>query len=85
MAEHDGGKEAWVTRADRKMNYAECVNYIEDIPRFTKKTSLAHTRRLLDELGTLYENRAQYIGTMKNSSQTDAIGIIVDLIEECAL
>ena len=33
------------------MNYAECVNYIEDIPRFTKKTSLAHTRRLLDELG----------------------------------
>lgn len=33
------------------MNYKEAVNYIEEIPKFTKKTSLDHTRRLLDLLG----------------------------------
>ena len=33
------------------MDYQDCVNYIEEIPRFTKKTDLAHTRRLLAELG----------------------------------
>ncbi len=32
------------------MNYEEIVNYIEDVPRFTKKTSLAHTRMILEEL-----------------------------------
>ena len=33
------------------MNYEEAVNYIEEIPKFTKKTSLDHTRRLLERLG----------------------------------
>lgn len=33
------------------MNYREAVDYIEEIPKFTKKTSLDHTRRLLDRLG----------------------------------
>lgn len=32
------------------MTYEEAVEYIEDIPKFTKKTALAHTERLLDAL-----------------------------------
>lgn len=33
------------------MTYDEEVHYIEEIPKFTKKTALEHTDRLLDELG----------------------------------
>ena len=33
------------------MLFADCASYIENIPRFTKKTDLPHTRRLLEELG----------------------------------
>ncbi len=33
------------------MTYEEAVRYIEEIPKFTKKTALSHTERLLDELG----------------------------------
>ncbi len=33
------------------MNYEEIVQYIEDVPRFTKKTTLEHTRGILEELG----------------------------------
>ncbi|MDO4616369.1 MAG: folylpolyglutamate synthase/dihydrofolate synthase family protein [Lachnospiraceae bacterium] len=33
------------------MNYEETVAYIEDVPRFTSKTSLDHTRLILEELG----------------------------------
>jgi dihydrofolate synthase/folylpolyglutamate synthase len=32
-------------------SYEDAVNYINDIPRFTKKTKVAHTRRILEELG----------------------------------
>lgn len=33
------------------MNYEEAVHYIEEVPKFTKKTTLAHTRYLLNKLG----------------------------------
>ena len=33
------------------LNYAEAVNYIEEVPKFTKKTTLDHTRYLLKKLG----------------------------------
>ncbi|MDO4623123.1 MAG: folylpolyglutamate synthase/dihydrofolate synthase family protein [Eubacteriales bacterium] len=33
------------------MTYEEAVNYIEDIPGYTRKTTLDHTERLLDTLG----------------------------------
>ena len=33
------------------MTYDETVDYIESIPKFTTKTSLDHTRRILDRLG----------------------------------
>ena len=33
------------------MNYEEAVAYIEDIPRFTTKNSLDHTRECLRRLG----------------------------------
>ena len=32
-------------------NYKEAVEYIEDLPRFTKKHSLEHTRLFLERLG----------------------------------
>ena len=31
--------------------YGDCVSYIEAVPRFTEKTEVAHTRRLLAALG----------------------------------
>ncbi len=34
-----------------KRTYGEAVAYIEDIPKFTKKTTLDHTRVLLNQLG----------------------------------
>lgn len=33
------------------MNYEEAVAYIEDIPKFTKKNKLSHTRDFLERLG----------------------------------
>ena len=33
------------------MNYEETVKYIEEVPKFTKKTTLEHTRLILEELG----------------------------------
>lgn len=33
------------------MNYAEAINYIEEIPKFTKKNKQSHTRECLDRLG----------------------------------
>jgi len=33
------------------LTYDEAVDYIESIPKFTTKTSLDHTRRILDKLG----------------------------------
>ena len=33
------------------MTYEEAVRYLEEFPKFTKSTSLAHTERLLGELG----------------------------------
>ena len=37
------------------MNYEEAVAYIEDIPRFTTKNSLDHTRECLRRLGNPQE------------------------------
>lgn len=33
------------------MNYKEAIAYIEEIPKFTKKNKLSHTRECLDRLG----------------------------------
>ena len=32
------------------MRYEEAVHYIEEVPKFTKKTTLEHTRKILDRL-----------------------------------
>ena len=37
--------------------YEEAVNYIEDIPKFTKKNKLDHTRKCLDLLGSPDEGK----------------------------
>lgn len=36
---------------EAEMQYQSVLQYIDEIPKFTKKTTLAHTERLLDELG----------------------------------
>lgn len=41
------------------------------------------TESLLDAVEKLYTNRQTFIDTMKNSGQTDSIGTILGLIEEC--
>ena len=33
------------------MNYKEAIAYIEEIPKFTKKNKLSHTRACLNRLG----------------------------------
>lgn len=33
------------------MRYEEAVHYIEEVPKFTKKTTLEHTRKILNRLG----------------------------------
>ena len=33
------------------MKYEDVVEYIDNIPKFTSKNSLEHTRRFLEELG----------------------------------
>lgn len=42
------GSEAWV---QTDMNYEEACKYIEEIPKFTEKNPLCHTRRCLEILG----------------------------------
>ena len=39
------------------MNKQEVVSYIEDIPKFTSKNSLEHTREFLARLGDPEEGR----------------------------
>ena len=39
------------------MNYKEAVKFLFDIPRFSKKPSLAHTEKLLKELGIQNEDK----------------------------
>ena len=38
-------------------NYQEAVAYIDELPKFTKKHSLAHTKQFLEKLGNPCENR----------------------------
>ena len=42
---------------ERQMNKQEVVSYIEDIPKFTSKNSLEHTREFLARLGDPEEGR----------------------------
>ena len=37
------------------MKYEDVVEYIDNIPKFTSKNSLEHTRRFLEELGIKQE------------------------------
>ena len=39
------------------MNYEEIIHYIEEIPKFTKKHTLEHTRDFLRRLGSPCHNR----------------------------
>ena len=39
--------------------YEEAVAYIEEIPKFTTKNKLEHTRKCLDRLGSPDQNRKQ--------------------------
>ena len=32
-------------------SYRDAASYLEEIPKFTKKTELSHTRRILERLG----------------------------------
>ena len=39
--------------------------------------------KLLEAIHTLYDNRATFVQTMKESSQLDSISVILELIEAC--
>ena len=69
------------SRGDQILNARSFEN--QGFSRVVEEKDLTKAR-LLDEIGELYENRSRYTENMKNSGQTDAIGIIVGLIEECA-
>ena len=38
-------------------NYSEAVDYIEELPKFTKKHTLEHTKAFLKKLGDPCKNR----------------------------
>ena len=58
------------------MTYKEIVTYIEEIPRFTRKHSLAHTREMLLFLGNPQNGKKiiHVAGTNGKGSGCDAQG-----------
>ncbi len=62
--------------------YDEAVNYIEDIPKFTTKNKLEHTRKCLDMLGSPDKDRKiiHVAGTNGKGSVCAFLSIIILLI-----
>ena len=61
------------------MNYEEAVAYIEDIPRFTTKNSLDHTRECLRRLGNPQEK--EFLAEGKEREYRDLIGLIDRILD----
>ena len=64
-----------------KMNYQEAVAYIESIPKFTSKTDLAHTARLLALLG----NPQERIPHVIHVAGTNGKGSVCSFLNSCLL
>ena len=63
------------------MNYLECVEYINFIPRFTKKTELSNTVKLLDMLG-IDRGRSGIIHVAGTNGKGSVCTFLAGILEE---
>ena len=63
------------------MNYLECVEYINSIPRFTKKTELSNTVKLLDMLG-IDRGRSGIIHVAGTNGKGSVCTFLAGILEE---
>jgi dihydrofolate synthase/folylpolyglutamate synthase len=64
------------------MKYEEAIKYIENIPKFTKKNTLEHTRIFLDEL-SINTNKMKIIHTAGTNGKGTVCAIIANVLKEC--
>lgn len=64
------------------MKYDEAVRYIEDIPRFTKKNTLEHTRHFLEELGVRQE-QMKIIHVAGTNGKGTVCAVLANILKEC--
>ena len=64
------------------MKYDEAVKYIDNIPKFTKKNTLEHTRLFLDELG-INEDKMKIIHVAGTNGKGSVCAIIANVLKEC--
>lgn len=64
------------------MTYDECVKYISEIPRFTKKNSLDHTKRLLDLL-EINEQEYKIIHVAGTNGKGTVCALISNVLVKC--
>ena len=64
------------------MNYEEAVKYISDIPKFTKKNSLEHTKKFLLELN-IDVNKMKVIHVAGTNGKGSVCAIISNVLVEC--
>ena len=48
------------------MTYEQAVNYIDEIPKFTKKNTLENTKKLLEIMRVFLRPRLQYTMNMES-------------------
>lgn len=64
------------------MKYSEAVKYINNVPKFTKKNALEHTRLFLDELG-ISEDKMKIIHVAGTNGKGSVCAIIANVLKEC--
>lgn len=64
------------------MKYSEAVEYINNVPKFTKKNTLEHTKLFLDELG-INEDKMKIIHVAGTNGKGSVCAIIANVLKEC--
>lgn len=64
------------------MKYSEAVRYIEDIPRFTKKNTLEHTRLFMDRMGII-QDKMKIIHVAGTNGKGTVCAVIANVLAKC--